>query len=203
MAQTSSPDPHAPVNGSSALFWQCSLESLQAELGADGSGLDEAEAARRLARLRPERPATPPRAGARAAVPRPGSAIRWSSCCSRPRPSPRSPATSRASSSSRSWSCSASRWTSCRSTAPGGRPSDSSRSVALRATVVRSGRPVEIAGDQIVPGDVVLLKPGGLIPADGRVLEARDCFVNQALLTGEALSGREARRRDRRRGVRT
>jgi Mg2+-importing ATPase len=59
------------------------------------------------------------------------------------------------------------------------------QSVALRATVVRNGRAVEIPADQIVRGDVVQLKPGGLIPADGRVLEARDCFVNQALLTGE------------------
>ena len=59
------------------------------------------------------------------------------------------------------------------------------QSVALRATVVRSGRPMETTADQIVPGDVVLLKPGGLIPADGRVIEARDFFINQALLTGE------------------
>jgi Mg2+-importing ATPase len=58
-------------------------------------------------------------------------------------------------------------------------------SVALRALVLRGGRPAEIPAERIVPGDVVLLKPGGLIPADGRVLEARDCFVNQALLTGE------------------
>ena len=59
------------------------------------------------------------------------------------------------------------------------------QSVALRAMVVRGGRPLEILADQIVPGDVVLLEPGGLVPADGRVIEARDCSVNQALLTGE------------------
>ena len=59
------------------------------------------------------------------------------------------------------------------------------QSVALRATVVRSGTPVETTADQIVPGDLVQLRPGGLIPADGRVVEARDFFVNQALLTGE------------------
>jgi Mg2+-importing ATPase len=59
-------------------------------------------------------------------------------------------------------------------------------SVALRATVRRNGRPIETVADRIVPGDVILLKPGGLIPADGRVVEARDFFVNQALLTGEA-----------------
>ena len=63
---------------------------------------------------------------------------------------------------------------------------DLQRSVALRATVLRDGRPGEILADTIVPGDVVLLEPGSLVPADGRVLEARDFFVNQALLTGEA-----------------
>jgi Mg2+-importing ATPase len=60
------------------------------------------------------------------------------------------------------------------------------QSVALRATVLRQGNPVETTADRIVPGDVVLLQPGGLVPADGRVLEARDFFVNQALLTGES-----------------
>ena len=39
---------------------------------------------------------------------------------------------------------------------------------------------------ELVPGDVVLLSAGDLVPADGRLLEARDFFVNQALLTGEA-----------------
>jgi Mg2+-importing ATPase len=60
------------------------------------------------------------------------------------------------------------------------------RSVALRATVVRDGRPLETTADRIVPGDVVLLGPGALVPADGRLIEVRDFFVNQALLTGES-----------------
>jgi Mg2+-importing ATPase len=38
----------------------------------------------------------------------------------------------------------------------------------------------------VVPGDVAVLSAGDLIPADGRVLEARDLFVKQALLTGES-----------------
>ena len=37
----------------------------------------------------------------------------------------------------------------------------------------------------MVPGDVALLSAGDLVPCDGRVLEAKDFFVNQALLTGE------------------
>jgi P-type Mg2+ transporter len=39
--------------------------------------------------------------------------------------------------------------------------------------------------DQIVPGDIVELGAGDLVPADGRLLESRDLFVNEALLTGE------------------
>ena len=57
--------------------------------------------------------------------------------------------------------------------------------VALKATVLRNGQPLAIPAEQVVPGDIVLLSAGSLIPADGVVLEARDLFVNQAVLTGE------------------
>ncbi|MFZ5594177.1 MAG: magnesium-translocating P-type ATPase [Pseudomonadota bacterium] len=57
--------------------------------------------------------------------------------------------------------------------------------VAVRASVLRDGQPMDVAMDSLVPGDVVLLVAGDLIPADGRLLEARDFFVKQALLTGE------------------
>ena len=50
-------------------------------------------------------------------------------------------------------------------------------SVAVHATVVRAGKPYEIPVADVVPGDVVLVSAGDLIPADGRVLEARDLFV--------------------------
>lgn len=59
------------------------------------------------------------------------------------------------------------------------------QSVAMRTVVQRDGRPVEVLARDVVPGDVVTLSAGDLVPADGRVLQARDCFVNQALLTGE------------------
>ncbi|MGE5377565.1 MAG: magnesium-translocating P-type ATPase, partial [Bacteroidota bacterium] len=39
--------------------------------------------------------------------------------------------------------------------------------------------------EEVVPGDMILLSAGSLIPADGLVLEADDFFVNQAVLTGE------------------
>ncbi|TPQ26817.1 magnesium-translocating P-type ATPase [Cupriavidus pinatubonensis] len=59
------------------------------------------------------------------------------------------------------------------------------QSVAIRGQVLRDGKPLEIPLAELVPGDVALLTAGDLIPCDGRVLEAKDFFVNQALLTGE------------------
>src|SRR5579885_1439080 len=59
------------------------------------------------------------------------------------------------------------------------------QSVAVRATALRDGAQAEVPVAELVPGDVVLLSAGSLVPADGRVLSARDFFVNQSLLTGE------------------
>ena len=59
------------------------------------------------------------------------------------------------------------------------------QSVAVRVQVLRDGKPSDIALEGLVPGDVVLLAAGDLIPGDGRILEAKDFFLNQALLTGE------------------
>ncbi|HSN42232.1 MAG TPA: magnesium-translocating P-type ATPase [Burkholderiales bacterium] len=59
------------------------------------------------------------------------------------------------------------------------------QSVAVRATVIRDGNRREIMVSELVPGDVVQLSAGDIVPADGRVIEARDFFLNQALLTGE------------------
>ncbi|HTX79091.1 MAG TPA: magnesium-translocating P-type ATPase [Longilinea sp.] len=57
--------------------------------------------------------------------------------------------------------------------------------VTIKSSVLRAGQPQTIPSNQVVPGDVVLLSAGSLIPADGVVLEAKDFFVNQAVLTGE------------------
>jgi Mg2+-importing ATPase len=59
------------------------------------------------------------------------------------------------------------------------------RRVTVKATVLRDGAPTEIAVEEVVPGDVVLLNAGDLIPGDGVLLAARDLFLSQAVLTGE------------------
>lgn len=57
--------------------------------------------------------------------------------------------------------------------------------VTIKSSVLRGGQPQMLPSEQVVPGDVVVLSAGSLIPADGLVLEAHDFFVNQAVLTGE------------------
>jgi len=57
--------------------------------------------------------------------------------------------------------------------------------VTIKASVLRDGGLQQIPAEEVVPGDVVLLSAGSLVPADGILLEARDFYVNQAVLTGE------------------
>src|SRR6185312_64847 len=64
--------------------------------------------------------------------------------------------------------------------------------VHTTASVRRSPSPSddpfsEIPIDHLVPGDVVRLSAGDMIPADLRLLEANDLFINQAVLTGESM----------------
>jgi Mg2+-importing ATPase len=59
------------------------------------------------------------------------------------------------------------------------------RSVAIRSDVRRDGQVVSIPVEQIVPGDVVELRAGDLVPADGIILESRDAHVSEVLMTGE------------------
>ena len=59
-------------------------------------------------------------------------------------------------------------------------------SVALHALALRNGKAQEVPVEALVPGDVVLLSAGDRVPADARLLECRDFFVNQGLLTGES-----------------
>ncbi len=54
------------------------------------------------------------------------------------------------------------------------------------ATVIREGRRQEILMEDLAVGDIVLLSAGDMIPADMRIIDAKDLFVSQAALTGES-----------------
>ncbi|HZW35321.1 MAG TPA: magnesium-translocating P-type ATPase, partial [Candidatus Deferrimicrobiaceae bacterium] len=57
--------------------------------------------------------------------------------------------------------------------------------VQIKAMAVRDDTPAEILVERIVPGDVVVLSAGDVIPGDCRILESKDLFVDEAPLTGE------------------
>ncbi len=54
------------------------------------------------------------------------------------------------------------------------------------AKVIREGRLMEIPVREIVPGDIVFVEAGDRVPADGKLLEAIDLYVDEAVLTGES-----------------
>ncbi|MGC4080900.1 MAG: cation-transporting P-type ATPase, partial [Vicinamibacterales bacterium] len=64
----------------------------------------------------------------------------------------------------------------------------------LRAVAVarRDGRDVEIPIEELVPGDVVQLAAGALVPADGLLIESTDLVVDEAALTGESFPVQKA-----------
>ena len=59
--------------------------------------------------------------------------------------------------------------------------------IRVTATVVRDGKAREIALAELVPGDIVRLAAGDMIPADVRLLSCKDLFIIQASLTGESM----------------
>jgi Mg2+-importing ATPase len=58
--------------------------------------------------------------------------------------------------------------------------------ISVKATALRDGKPREIPLAQLVPGDVVELSAGDMIPADVRLISCKDLFIIQASLTGES-----------------
>lgn len=56
-----------------------------------------------------------------------------------------------------------------------------------RALVIRDGNEQRIAGREVVAGDIVLLREGDRVPADGSVLSASALSVDESILTGESL----------------
>ena len=57
----------------------------------------------------------------------------------------------------------------------------------IKCRVLRDGKEVVVPANEVVPGDIVNIRSGDLIPADLRILEADDLEVNQATLTGESV----------------
>jgi Mg2+-importing ATPase len=60
------------------------------------------------------------------------------------------------------------------------------RRVATTATVLRDGVKREVRIVELVPGDIIYLSAGDVVPADCRVIAAKDLFVDQSALTGES-----------------
>lgn len=59
--------------------------------------------------------------------------------------------------------------------------------VEYTAKLVRNGTTVRIPVAQIVPGDIVILEAGDLVPADLRIYSAHNLFINESILTGESI----------------
>ena len=58
----------------------------------------------------------------------------------------------------------------------------------VRAMVQRDGKPVNILSEELVPGDLVLLESGNVVPADLRLMDSQGLLVNESALTGESLA---------------
>lgn len=71
------------------------------------------------------------------------------------------------------------------------------RLLAPQARVIRDGAQGPLAVTNLVPGDVVALSPGDRVAADGVLVEAVNCYINEAILTGESVP--VAKRADRER----
>ncbi len=60
--------------------------------------------------------------------------------------------------------------------------------LAPRSNVIRNGNRINIKGEELVPGDIVLLEAGDKVPADIRLLTAHGLSAQEAILTGESIS---------------
>ncbi|WP_181163734.1 magnesium-translocating P-type ATPase [Pontibacter mangrovi] len=58
--------------------------------------------------------------------------------------------------------------------------------IEVRHQVIREGREKHVPAQEVVPGDVVVLHAGDLLPADCRIIESNELHVNESALTGES-----------------
>ncbi len=63
--------------------------------------------------------------------------------------------------------------------------------VQVHSEVIRDGEESEVTLERVVPGDIVVLRAGDVIPGDGRVLQAQALLVDEAALTGESYPTRK------------
>lgn len=63
-----------------------------------------------------------------------------------------------------------------------------SKSIERHALVLRDGKKENILTENLVPGDIIFLEGGFYVPADARILQAKDLKINEAALTGEWMS---------------
>ena len=75
--------------------------------------------------------------------------------------------------------------------------------MVVQAKVRRGGEVAEVPMEELVPGDIVNIEAGDLVPADGRIVRAATLEIDESALTGESAPGAQAARRRRgRRGAR-
>lgn len=55
------------------------------------------------------------------------------------------------------------------------------------ATAIRDGEEIEVKASELVPGDIIVLTAGDIVPADGRIIECANIQTDEASLTGESL----------------
>ena len=60
--------------------------------------------------------------------------------------------------------------------------------VSTTVTVVRAGKEEELVQTELVPGDIVRLSAGNIVPADIRIMSSKNLYINQSAMTGEALA---------------
>lgn len=64
--------------------------------------------------------------------------------------------------------------------------------VRVVARVLRNGKVIEADAEMLVPGDIIILKPGAKIPSDARLINAKSLKVNEAILTGESVPAKKS-----------
>jgi len=64
--------------------------------------------------------------------------------------------------------------------------------VKVKTIVLREGKKIQIDEEELVPGDIIFLKAGDKIPADGRIIESRNFQTDESILTGEWLPSEKA-----------